>query len=660
MTFRKLFLLISIIGCGAPGAVAEEPSDTLGNVVITARREGSAVSVAAPVQTISKERMRVLGVTDMADAVRRFAGATVKDYGGIGGLKTVSVRNMGASHTAVSYDGVAMTNTQGGQIDIGRLSLDNVATLSLAIGAEPDMLRSARLHASAAVLSITTARPDFMAGRSTSVNLGIKGGAWATINPSIRIGQKIGNGVAWVDGNFLTSKGDYPFTIVNGSQTLKEKRVNSAIKSVHTEANYSLDTSLDGTLYLKAYYFWSMRGLPGAVTLYNPVSTERLLDRNFFAQARYRFSPAEKWMVEASGKYSYGFNLDHERGPEYVDGVYQSIHRQREYYVTASATFNPIRELTIALAQDGAIGTLTSTLSSCPFPKRYTSVSALSGRWRKGILTANATLTATLIKEHVKTGNAPEDISRLNPSVSVSVRPLQDRQFFLRAMYKRTFRAPSFTDLYYDRMGNRSLKPEDADEFNVGVTWTGSLFEAMDFLTVTADAYANKVTDKIVAFPSTYAWRMVNFGKTDISGIDVTLLTTIRLHSLLSMTISGAYSYQRAIDVTDPTAKNYRDQLPYTPRNSGNCGVTLSSPWVTLGYSLIGVGKRYYMSQNIPQNEIDGYVEQSVTLTREFAFRLFRMTLQAEVINLANTQYDVIKFYPMPGRSWRLTASFKF
>ena len=58
-----------------------------------------------------------------------FAGANVKDYGGIGGLKTVSVRNIGAAHTAVSYDGVVVSNSQAGQIDIGRFSLDNVSTL---------------------------------------------------------------------------------------------------------------------------------------------------------------------------------------------------------------------------------------------------------------------------------------------------------------------------------------------------------------------------------------------------------------------------------------------------------------------------------------------------------------------------------------------------
>lgn len=125
-------------------------------VTVTARRSPNKVTSAVPVQTMSQQDISRLGIQNMADAVRRFAGANVKDYGGIGGLKTVSIRNMGAAHTAVSYDGVAVSNCQAGQIDIGRFSLDNVSMLSLAIGQSEDLLQSARLYASAGVLGIET------------------------------------------------------------------------------------------------------------------------------------------------------------------------------------------------------------------------------------------------------------------------------------------------------------------------------------------------------------------------------------------------------------------------------------------------------------------------------------------------------------------------
>lgn len=131
---------------------------------MTARRSPNKVTSAVPVQTMSQQDISRLGIQNMADAVRRFAGANVKDYGGIGGLKTVSIRNMGAAHTAVSYDGVAVSNCQAGQIDIGRFSLDNVSMLSLAIGQSEDLLQSARLYASAGVLGIETENLILMTG----------------------------------------------------------------------------------------------------------------------------------------------------------------------------------------------------------------------------------------------------------------------------------------------------------------------------------------------------------------------------------------------------------------------------------------------------------------------------------------------------------------
>jgi len=75
---------------------------------------------------------------------------------------------------------------------------------------------------------------------------------------------------------------------------------------------------------------------------------------------------------------------------------------------------------------------------------------------------------------------------------------------------------------------------------------------------------------------------------------------------------------------------------------------------------VIGVGKRYYFSQNIPENEIEGYVEQTLTLSRQFSFSTCRLRLQADLINFMNEQYEMIKYYPMPGRSWKLTAAIHF
>ncbi|MBQ8442573.1 MAG: TonB-dependent receptor [Bacteroides sp.] len=649
-------------------ASAQEQNDSISGkvhqldaVTVRARRMPAKITSATSVQVLSKEDLKNLGLQNMGDAVKRFAGTNVRDYGGIGGLKTVSVRNLGAAHTAVSYDGVAISNTQAGQIDIGRFSLDNVSNLSLAIGHDDNMLQSARLFASAGVLNIETEKPHFEDGRRSLTQLQVRGGSFGYLTPAIRHWQQLGERTRLaVNANYLRADGEYPFTLKNGNQKTEEKRINSDVESWQGEVNLFHTFKDESELNAKAYYYQSERGLPGAVILYNNASDERLWDKNFFAQARYKkvFSP--KWTFQAQGKFNHSWNKYEDLGVEYTGGKQTDINRQQEYYVSASALYRPIQGLSFSLSQDGAINKLHTNGVNSPEPTRYTSLTALNARYQVQRLKVSGTVVATYITEEVKAGNTPEDRKRLSPTLSMSWQPWESEQLFVRALYKNTFRVPTFSDLYYLRVGNTNLRPEKATEYTVGITWSGKPFSFTDFLSITVDGYYNEVNDKIIAFPSTYVWKMQNYGEVQITGIDVTLATAIPVHQKVNLNFSGNYSWQKAIDVTNPDAKNYKHQLPYTPEHNGNISATLEMPWVSIGYTVTMMGKRYYLAQNIEANEIDGYNEHTTTIWREFGIGKSKLRLQVEIINLTDAQYDVIKYYPMPGRSWRLTGTFNF
>ena len=62
----------------------------------------------------------------VADAIRYFSGLQIKDYGGVGGLKTVNIRSMGTNHMGVYYNGIQLGNAQNGQVDLGKFSLENI------------------------------------------------------------------------------------------------------------------------------------------------------------------------------------------------------------------------------------------------------------------------------------------------------------------------------------------------------------------------------------------------------------------------------------------------------------------------------------------------------------------------------------------------------
>src|SRR6202000_3541072 len=62
------------------------------------------IQTIAPSQQITANDFDRYSAVNVADAIRDFPGVIIKDYGGTGGLKTVSVRGLGANHTAVLYD----------------------------------------------------------------------------------------------------------------------------------------------------------------------------------------------------------------------------------------------------------------------------------------------------------------------------------------------------------------------------------------------------------------------------------------------------------------------------------------------------------------------------------------------------------------------------
>ena len=660
-----IFLVATTLCAHAQQDKRMQREQQLDTVTVRGHRVDRNVLSGRPVQLMQKEELEQLGLTNLADAVKRFAGTNVKDYGGIGGMKTVSVRNLGAHHTAVSYDGVTISNTQAGQVDIGRYTLDNIQTVSMAIGEQEDLMQSARHYAAAGILNMVTEKPHFENGRKDAVAFRIRGGSFGLVSPSLRYWRQLtGRTTLSVNGSYMRADGTYPFTLINGIEKTKEKRYNSDIYSWQGEANLYHTFKDNSQLDWKTCWYYSQRGLPGSVILYNNKSEERLWDEDFFTQAVYKRRLATDWELQARLKYTHSWNRYEDTDVKYPDGKQVDVDRQNEYYASATIGWHPTKTLSLALAQDLSFNNLRNNIniadnSDYPYPERFTSLTALTAQWRTHRLDINGNIVATYATEKVKSGRQPDDRKRLSPSLSLSYRLLQDQAFFLRAMVKNTFRMPSFNDLYYRRMGNTGLRPEKACEYNIGITWSGQPLRAVRYLSITVDGYFNDVTDKIVAFPSTYVWRMANFGKVHIKGVDMTLATEVPIERQMSVILTAAYTWQQAKDKLKESA-SYNRQLPYTPEHSGNLSLMMKNPWVNIGYSLLMQGKRWSSSQNTFEYQLKSYWEHTLTLSREFVQRWGRISVQGSVHNLTDTNYEIIKYYPMPGRSYHLSATITF
>lgn len=595
-----------------------------------------------------------MGLDNLSEAVKRFSGVDVHDYGGVGGLKTVSVRGMGGKHTAVSYDGVPVSGSQSGAVDIGRFSLDNVEMLSLTVGQSDDIFLSAREYASAGLLALFSKRPQ----RNASY-IGLKTGSFGLANLLLHHDNRISSGWAFsLHGNLMRSDGSYPFTLVNGNISSHEKRRDSDIRQIDFEGNLFGNMG-GGDMSVKLCYHDSERGLPGAVNLYNKENRERLWNNNFFVQSKYEKPISAKLRIKTALKFDYNFSRYKEVNRNYSSGVQVDLNEQNEFYVSLAALYTPLPKFSFSFATDVSRAALENNFNNGVSPERLSLQSAVAARYASKVFSATASLLATSVSDNVSASNGTE-YRRLSPSLNLSFTPFSEVPLHIRVSMKDSYRIPTFADLYFQRLGNVGLKPEKASLYNIGFAWSSAVEGFCEYMAITADAYYNKVKDKIVALPTMYVWRMMNFGEAEILGTDINTAVDFRLEPRVKLSLNACYSFMHAVDVTSSSAKNYRDQLPYTPRHSGNFSLILDNPLLQFSYMLTAVGERYMLPQNSERNRMPGYLEHSFSFSKTLELNNAALFLQCQFLNVGNCRYEVIRYYPMPGYSWRLSARLSF
>lgn len=614
-------------------------------------------------QTLSIEKSDRLVLQGVSDAVRRMAGAEIKDYGGIGGLKTVSVRGLGAKHTTVTYDGIAINDCQNGQVDLGRFSLDQLDKITLAIGEDANILRPASHFASASVLELQTVLPDY-SDKNFNATAKINAGSFGLFNPYLSFDHKLGarNSIK-ASADFFRADGMYPYTLTNGKLKTEEIRRHSATAGGHAELSSAFYLSPKSQLKAKAYYYVSDRELPGGVIYYNTESNETLKEKNAFAQAQFR-TDWEKTTLLVNGKFNWSACYYHDEAMRYPGGKLDDRYFQREWYGTAVVRHHFTDHFSMANATDYILNSFNSNIHGCVFPQRHTVLDALSGNFKNEKVTATATLLGSFFFNQVEVGEAPENYQHLSPSIAVSYKPFAPSIYF-RASYKNIFRMPNFNELYFNSFGVRTLEPEKTKQFNVGATY---LYESdksvessrLKSFAISADYYFNKVDDKIVAMPKMFIWSIVNMGYVEIKGVDFATNLEVATSERTSLFFTAKYAYQYAVDLTDPKSDIYTHQIPYTPLHSGNGSVAFENPIVNVSYNVNAVGKRYCLPQNIRPNMMEAYAEHGVSLYKTFDFKKFDMKLRGDVVNLTDKQYEVVRFYPMPKRSYKASVEFKF
>lgn len=679
---KKIFCLMGILslcidmalavpdgGIGDDDYVTLDSVFQIGEVAVVANHRGDIV----PAQTLSGERLKSLNSFAVADAIRYFSGVQIKDYGGVGGMKTVDIRSMGTNHMGVFYDGIQLGNAQNGQIDLGKFSLDNIEEISLYNGQKSSIFQSAKDFGSSGTIYLRSRRPTFDDGKQTNLRMTMRTGSFGLVNPSVLWEQRLSDNVSMsVNAEYTYATGRYKFRyrkVLNDGTVAWDTtatRQNGDIHALRLEGGLN-GRITDGYWNARLYYYDSEKGIPGAIVNNVWKRAQRQWDRNFFAQGTYQRSFG-KYDLQVNGKYAHDFM--HYLNPDTTQMYINNRFWQNELYMSAANHYTITPEWHAALSADWQYNWLDATLTDFVNPRRTTILVAAATTYETRHLKLLGSLLQTIASSSPRNGSAEH---RLTPALFITYKPLggiHHDELSIRAFYKKIFRMPTFNDLYYTDIGNVSLRPEYTTQYDLGVQYThafaGGIISAIDGK---ADIYYNLVTDKIISVPkgnSQYRWMMMNIGEARIRGIDVNINSEWQFAPELAMTLSAAYTYQKAQDYTDPNDNDsyggtYKGQIAYVPWHNGSLTAHITYRDWGLNYAFSYVGKRYHNSANIPANYEKPWYTHDLGITRTLtAANHSRLTLALEINNILNHQYNVVLNYPMPGRNFKIKVSWDY
>ena len=696
---------------------ARQRADTLRTqhlqqVEVNALAQHRMMTSTAPLQLLAHQNFARLGVTDIADALHRMPGINLRDYGGAGGMKTVAVRGFGAGHTGVSYDGMLLSECQGGEIDVSRYSLDQVQTLKLTIGDNDDIFISARQASMAAMLAIETMN-EIPADHRAHLSTQLQVGSFGFVSPYLRYVQRLSDRFTLqAMGEYTYAENDYPYLLHNGKYTTHERRTNSRMNSGHGELNmhWMMGGRADGMsrsqLWAKLYYYDNDRQLPGIVRYYTNLNAEQQHDRNAFAQARWQArSLDDRWMLKVQAKMNWASSAY--RDTLVADRRNDATYWQREYYTSAALMWMPSEHWAVDYSADWMMNSLNSTLATDLHPRRHGILQSFAARYTQGRWVVLARMLASVYlnsvgrkieaqqgtslqgdtqqggsSNSIKAGQAAKDAHRFSPSLSFSYRLLgggrmTGDELYLRASYKDIFRVPTFNENYFFHYGSSDLKPEKTHQLNVGVTWKktspmeGENGESLRYrrwsLQATVDGYRNRVTDKIVGVPyNMFIWRTVNVARVDVVGVDASLRSAWQVAQGHRLSLQGSYSYQHVVNHTNRSSKYYGNQIAYIPLHSGSMALGWENPWVNVSLHGQGMSQRWANNEHYEGTEVDGYWDMGLTLYRQlddlhfWGKSLRGAKVRLDVKNLLAKQYELVGHYPMPRRSWTLSIGYLF
>lgn len=633
LTAHPLFVGSDTVAAKPPARLYAMPEF----VVSATRWQVNAQQLSSSATVLTSVDLDARNGTTLASALEGVPGLLLKSYGGPGSVSTTSLRGMGAEHTLVLVDGQRYNNVRDGQVDFGIFLVQNVDRVEILRGGYSAVYGADALGG---IINIVTRRsgPDsHLSGEFTGGSYGLNGQA---INAELSLG---GMGLQ-VAAKREAGAGNYEFNFNDGlrSSTLQRQNADYSISQLQVLVDAPIASGV--SVSMQNRLDWADRGSPGAVLSETSSNRARLRDGGFLTQV------TMNWIVEPALTVRLSMLFNAQRR-QYVDPLSAGgSDDQQSDFADKTITVTPHLQYVL------------STRTSVSVGAEY-SHSAISSEQIDGVNRDQQ--SAFLSADHVidlpggflyqfnfypsvRFDHFSDVPGAVDPRLGVNIGLLRSQGLRLKSSIGKSFRAPTFYDLYWKSGGNPDLKPEHSLSFDAGLALSTDFLGSME---LEGNYFDIRTNDRIVWTPDAGGlWSPKNLQNVRSDGIE--LIATWRL--LQHVVLRGSYSNleTKKVSADTPGDQTVDKQLPYIPREMASVSLSFDLGVMSLNVYHLFMGYRYSTEANDPSFVLPGYHKTDGNVSLRLTERPFVSSLRMEITNIFNTNYQMFPNFPMPQRAF--------
>lgn len=576
--------------------------------------------------------------TSLASALEGVPGLFLKSYGGPGSVSTTSLRGMGAEHTLVLVDGQRYNNVRDGQVDFGIFLLQNVDRVEVLKGGYSAIYGADALGGIINIVTRHSGERSHLSGEFTGGSYGLNG---QSINAEMSLGSMGLQIAAKREAGF----GNYEFTFNDGitSSALQRQNADYSISQLQVLLDVPLASGI--TLSVRNLADWADRGSPGAVLSATSTNRARLRDGGFLTQA------TMNWIVEPALTLRLSTLFNAQRR-QYFDPLASSGQDdQQSEFADKTITVTPYLQYVLSAHTSVSVG---AEYSHSTIASRQ--IDGVNRDQQSAFLSADhvINLPGELLYQFnfypsVRVDHFSDVSGSINPRFGVNIGLTRSPELRLKTSIAKSFRAPTFYDLYWATGGNPDLKPEHSVSFDAGLALSIDLFGSVE---LEGNYYDIRTDDRIVWTPDPGGlWSPKNLQSVRSDGVE--FIGTWRLLQE-HIVLRGSYSNSETKKVSAASAgdQTMNKQLPFIPREMASVSLALDLGVMSVNVNHIFTGYRFSTETNDPFFVLPGYHKTDGNVSFRLTERPFVSAVRMEVSNMFNTTYQMFPNFPMPRRAF--------